>query len=193
MKDWAKGYYQQLQDGIGGVEVTTSAGETMSLFDGIEAGVKLFREVSDAKRRIMFIGNGASAAISSHMASDYTKAAGLRAYCFNDGALLTCMGNDFGYEHVFEKPIEMLADPGDLLVCISSSGRSPNILKGVEAARANNLKVMTLSGFKTDNPLRALGDLNFYVPIEGYGPVEVLHHSICHCMLDLICTQNQER
>ena len=110
---------------------------------------------------------------------------------FTDSSLLTCVGNDYGYERLFEKPIEMFADQGDILVAISSSGRSQNILNGVNAARKKDCSVITLSGFSADNPLRTLGDINFYVPAEAYGPVEILHHSICHCILDTIVNHQE--
>jgi len=112
----------------------------------------------------MFIGNGASAAIGSHQALDYWKNGGMRAVTFNDLALLTAVSNDFSYAEVFEKPIEMFADAGDILLAISSSGRSENILRGADAARKQGCRVITFSGFRPDNPLRSRGELNFYVP-----------------------------
>ena len=180
-------FYDHLKEAMSGIVVTRDDGETLSLEAGIEMAIQMVTDPGKADNRIFFIGNGASAAISSHMASDYTKAGGLKAHAFNDGALLTCIGNDFGYQHVFEKPVEMLADPGDFLFAISSSGNSVNIHNGIKAARKKNCTVITFSGFKEQNPLRNLGDLNFYVPSGNYGTVEILHHSICHCILDVIC------
>jgi D-sedoheptulose 7-phosphate isomerase len=110
----------------------------------------------------------------------------MRAVSFNDGALLTCVGNDFGYAHVFEKPIEMFADSGDVLIAISSSGRSENILRAAAAGARTGCRVITLSGFGADNPLRRLGELNFYLPSDSYGYVEITHLAICHCILDTI-------
>jgi D-sedoheptulose 7-phosphate isomerase len=110
----------------------------------------------------------------------------MRAMAFNDAAQLTCLGNDFGYEHVFDKPVEMFADPGDVLVAISSSGRSENILRAARMARTLGVRVVTLSGFATDNPLRYLGDVNFYVPSKSYGQVEVTHLALLHGMLDAV-------
>ena len=118
-------------------------------------------------------------------AIDYWKNGGIRATAFNDAALLTCLSNDYGYEQVFAKPIEMMSQAGDLLIAISSSGRSLNILNGVAAARKNGCGVVTFSGFAADNPLRSLGNINFYVPSESYGYVEITHLSICHSILDL--------
>jgi D-sedoheptulose 7-phosphate isomerase len=80
----------------------------------------------------------------------------------------------------------MFAERDDILIAISSSGKSANILRGVKAARERQCMIITLSGFHSDNPLSSLGTINFYVPSSSYGPVEILHHSICHCMIDSI-------
>jgi D-sedoheptulose 7-phosphate isomerase len=187
MREMITLFYDHLKETMSAIVVTRESGEILSLEEGIEAAIQLVTAPEKRSRRIFFIGNGASAAISSHMASDYTKAGGLKAHAFNDGALLTCIGNDFGYQHIFEKPVEFLADPGDFLFAISSSGNSVNIHNGIKAAREKQCTVITFSGFKEENPLRILGDLNFYVPSNNYGTVEILHHSICHCILDVIC------
>jgi D-sedoheptulose 7-phosphate isomerase len=104
---------------------------------------------------------------------------------FNDPSALTCLGNDLGYENVFAKQIEFHARAGDLLIAISSSGRSPNILAAVTAARARNCRVVTYSGFTEDNDLRRTGDVNFFVRSREYGFVEVSHLALCHAVLDI--------
>ena len=104
---------------------------------------------------------------------------------FYGPALLTCMANDYGYENVFAKPIEMFAEADDMLFAISSSGQSPNILNACESALAKNCNVITFSGFSSDNPLRKLGRMNFYVPSTHYGFVELAHQVLIHCILDL--------
>ena len=133
----------------------------------------------------MFIGNGGSSGIASHLAIDFTKNGKLRSMAFNDAAALTCLGNDLGYEDVFAKQLEFHAWPGDLLIAISSSGRSPNILKAVSMARACNCQIVTYSGFSEDNDLRKTGDINFYVDSREYGFVEVSHVALCHAILDI--------
>lgn len=155
-------------------------------FPDIGRAVDLALEVKRTKRRMYFIGNGASAAIASHMAADWLKNAGIAAQCFNDGALTTCLANDMGYENVFAIPITAHARKGDLLVAISSSGESDNVLNGVDAAYRAGCYVVTMSGKKPDNRLRNLGDVAFYVPSDHYGTVEVCHHAICHAILDLV-------
>ncbi|RMG72720.1 MAG: SIS domain-containing protein [Bacteroidetes bacterium] len=136
-------------------------------------------------KKVMIIGNGGSAAVASHMAIDFWKNGGIRALTFNEGATLTCVSNDYCYEEVFAVPIQHFGDAGDIVMCISSSGGSENILRGARAARAKGARVITLSGFQPDNALRQLGDLNFYVPSHSYGFVETLHQFLIHSMLDI--------
>jgi D-sedoheptulose 7-phosphate isomerase len=104
--------------------------------------------------------------------------------------MMTCLGNDFGYLSVFQKPIELFATLGDMLFAISSSGKSANILNAVEAARNKDCYIITFSGFGPDNPLRILGDLNFYVPANHYGLVELAHGVLCHSFLDLLMAKS---
>jgi D-sedoheptulose 7-phosphate isomerase len=179
-------YFDALETCLRDIQVTDQKCDVLGADDGIERAARLIETQSSAGGKIIFIGNGASAAISSHQATDYWKNGRMRAIAFNDAALLTCVSNDFCYEDVFEKPIEMFADKGDVLVSISSSGQSENILRGVEAAKKRGCEVLTLSGFAADNPLRGKGSLNFYVSSDSYGHVEVVHHAICHCILDTI-------
>lgn len=134
--------------------------------------------------KVIFVGNGGSAGISSHMAIDWSKNGGIRAQAFNDGAALTCLGNDYGYEHVFAKQIEFHARPGDMLIAISSSGRSPNILAACAAMRTHGGTILTLSGFAPDNPLRRAGDINLFVGSGEYGFVEMGHLILLHTIVD---------
>jgi D-sedoheptulose 7-phosphate isomerase len=135
-------------------------------------------------KKVMIIGNGGSAGIASHMATDFLKNAGMRAMAFNDPSQLTCLANDIGYEDVFAMPIARFADPGDVVMCISTSGRSENILRSAKVAREAGCHVITCSGFHAENALRPLGHINFYVPSHSYGVVETLHQYIIHSILD---------
>lgn len=186
MKETITSYLDTLEKCLRDVQVTDGEKQVFRIAEGIEQAARLIDARTTAGSKLMFIGNGASAAISSHQATDFWKTGGMPAIAFNDASLLTCISNDFGYRHVFEKPIEMFGKKGDVLVAISSSGRSENILRGVGAAEGMSAEILTLSGFKSDNPLRVMGSLNFYVPSNAYGHVEVVHHAICHCILDTI-------
>ena len=143
------------------------------------------REAHDAGNAIHFVGNGGSAAVASHMANDFCKNGGMRARAHNDASALTCLANDYSFDEVFARQIEMHAGEGDIVIAISSSGASYNILGAVEAAREAGCRVITLSGFSADNPLRRSGDLNAYVPSADYGFVEIAHLALCHAIVDL--------
>ena len=142
------------------------------------------RRVARGTGKVMFVGNGGSAGIAGHLAIDFAKNGGVRAVTFNDASSLTCLGNDLGYDQVFAKQVEMQGFAGDVLVAISSSGASPNILNAVKAASAIGCEVVTLSGFAEDNPLRAMGDVNFFVDSAVYGFVETAHQAVLHAILD---------
>lgn len=174
------------------VIVTTLERTPIELGRGFATGIELMERACGNGNKLIFIGNGGSAAIASHQAIDYWKNGGLEAMAFNDASLLTCISNDFGYERVFSEPIKRFARPGDILLAISSSGRSPNILRGVETAGHLKCRVITLSGFDESNPLRRMGDLNFYVPSDSYGIVEISHLVLLHAMLeDIMASRNR--
>ena len=178
-------YFESLAGVNTATEATDPNGHPMPIDEAVDWAVARARRAHADGNKLMFIGNGGSAAIASHLAIDFSKNGGMRACAFNDGAALTCLANDLGYENVFAHQIALHGRPGDLLVAISSSGCSANILNGVEAARLNGAEVMTLSGFKPDNPLRAMGEVNLYVPSMDYGFVEISHLTLGHAILDL--------
>ena len=185
MEERLANYFSTLSHMTQVTEASDALGGALSLADAVNWVIEVARATHDAGSKLMFIGNGGSASIASHMAIDYSKNGNLRALAFNDGAALTCLSNDLGYENVFAKQIEMHGRAGDLLIAISSSGRSPNIHRGVAAARGRGCKVLTLSGFSPENPLRRMGDVNLYVPSSEYGFVEITHLALCHAILDL--------
>ncbi len=160
--------------------------------EAVECAVNIILDCKKSNGKLMVIGNGGSAAIASHIATDFWKNAKVKAMAFNDSVHLTCVSNDNGYEQVFEYGVNTFGESEDVLIAISSSGQSPNILRAAQAARDKGIKVITLSGFKQDNMLRALGDVNFYVPASHYGYVEVIHHSICHSFIDITIQQNNK-
>jgi D-sedoheptulose 7-phosphate isomerase len=167
--------------------VTSASGEALEMAEAVNRVMALARRTHAAGNKLIFVGNGGSSAIASHMATDYSKNGDVRAMALNDTAMLTCLGNDLGYERIFAKQIELYARADDLVIVISSSGRSPNVLNAVKAARAAKCAVVTFSGFTADNPLRRLGDINFYIASDRYGFVEIGHLTICHAILDFIC------
>ena len=147
---------------------------------GINQSLDIINNVQKNKNQIFFIGNGGSAGISSHLAIDYLKNGGVNSRALNDSSSLTCLANDFGYEFIFSKQIDYYANEDDLVIAISSSGESKNILNGIDSASKKNCSVITLSGFKKDNSLRSKGMINFYINHHDYGVVEVAHLTLLH-------------
>jgi D-sedoheptulose 7-phosphate isomerase len=147
----------------------------------------LLLEVNQNNKKILIFGNGGSAAIASHFSVDLTKNARVRCLNFNEAGLITCFSNDYGFEHWVEKAVDFYGDEGDLLIVISSSGRSQNMLNGVKAARNGNFNsVVTLSGFDQDNPLNQLGDINLWLDSKAYNFVENIHQAWLLTIVDLI-------
>jgi len=153
--------------------------------------LQVFVDVRDKGRKVILVGNGGSAAIASHVAVDLTKVARVRAINFNEADLITCFGNDYGYENWMGKALEFYGDSGDVAVIISSSGQSQNVVIGAKTARDLGLHVVTLSGFHSDNPLRALGDLNLWVKSESYNVVETTHQSWLLAVIDRLVETGQ--
>ena len=154
--------------------------------------MNVLEEARLSGHRIFVCGNGGSAAIAIHMTNDFLKNGGIRTHSMHDPATLTCLGNDFDFTQIFSRQLEMIADEGDILAAISSSGKSPNILRAVDKAREKRCKVITLSGFSEDNPLRQMGDLNIYVPSMEYGIVESLHNLILQQVVDEILFREKQ-
>ena len=147
----------------------------------------LLLEVKSHNKKVLIFGNGGSAAIASHFSVDLTKNARLRCLNFNEADLITCFANDYGFEHWVEKAIDFYGDEGDLLIVISSSGHSENMLNGVKAARNGNFhSVVTLSGFDEDNPLNQLGDINLWSNSKSYNFVENIHQIWLLMIVDLV-------
>ncbi len=183
-ESWMREFIANLADLLTGIEASDASGRPYPIDEAVEWAALMARATHDRGNKLMFIGNGGSAGTASHMAADYSKNAGLRSLAMNDACMLTCLGNDYGYEHVFAKQIETFARPGDFLVALSASGRSANILNAVTAARGTDCTVMTLSGFTADNPLRGMGHMNFFLSSDSYAFVEVGHTALCHAILE---------
>ena len=180
-------YYRYLAKSLCRVVVSDLSGKMLGQGEALTTIIGWARATHTKGRKLIFIGNGGSAAIASHMATDYSKNGDMRALAFNDSAMLTCLSNDLGYENVFAKQLDLHAMDGDTVIAISSGGKSKNILEAVNVARRRGCRVVTLSGFGSENPLRRLGDINFYLASDQYGYVEVGHLAILHAILDFAC------
>ncbi len=156
----------------------------LDLENGISAIVETLARARNSKNSVYVIGNGGSAGIAGHVTIDFVNIAKLRAFTLHDAPLLTCMANDYGYENAFARLLGQMAKPGDVLIAISSSGRSPNICNAAAQVAAIGGVVITLSGFMADNPLRTLGDINVWLPSTDYGLVEIGHQFVLHNVTD---------
>jgi D-sedoheptulose 7-phosphate isomerase len=128
------------------------------------------------KNKIILAGNGGSASIANHVATDLTKISKIRSITFNESNLITCFANDYGYENWVSKGIEKFSIPGDICILISSSGESKNIINAAKECRRKKIYLITLSGFKSNNPLRKLGNINLWVNSNHYNYIEMTHH-----------------
>lgn len=173
--DFYRDYFSLLNDKIASVDDST-----------LDEIVELIKKTSAAGKKVIIAGNGGSAAMASHVAVDLTKNAGIRCINFNEADLLTCFANDYGYEQWVSYAVKFYADKGDLLILISSSGSSKNILNGANMAKEMGLKLVTLSGFRDANPLSQMGDINLFVDSKGYNIVEMAHHVWLVAIVDRI-------
>ena len=191
MKVNIRDYFKMLASCFSKIEATNASFQRLRLEDAADEAFQSILKLKTNGGKVIFIGNGGSAAIASHQAVDFWKNGGIRAIAFNDASLLTCISNDYGYEHVFQKPVDMFAESSDIVIAISSSGKSKNILKAVAMAKSKECFVITFSGFQANNLLRQQGNLNFYVPSNAYGFVEISHLLISHFIADQLCRENQ--
>lgn len=152
----------------------------------------LVNKVSKSSNKIIVAGNGGSAAIASHAAVDFTKAAGIRTICFNEASLLTCFGNDFGYEYWLQKALSYYYDKGDLVILVSSSGESLNILNAAKYVKECFGDLITFSGFDIENNLKKMGNVNFYVNSSHYNMVENTHQVWLLALIDFFIYQKSK-
>jgi D-sedoheptulose 7-phosphate isomerase len=136
--------------------------------------------------KVIIVGNGGSAAIASHVSVDFTKAANLRSINFNEADLITCFSNDYGYENWVAQALEAYADLNDVVILISSSGKSKNMINGGKQCKDMNIPLITFTGFNSDNALRGKGDINFWVDSNQYNIVEMTHHIWLLAIVDYI-------
>jgi D-sedoheptulose 7-phosphate isomerase len=149
----------------------------------IQQSVELLKKY----KRIFFIGNGGSNSICSHMMEDYAKICKYQTFTFSDPALITCYANDYGYENAMMEWLKVYYDnKTDVLIAISSSGNSLNILNAVHYVKSLSGSVISLSGFKSINKLKGMGNINFWLDAENYGIVECFHQTILHIILDTL-------
>jgi D-sedoheptulose 7-phosphate isomerase len=150
-------------------------------FDAVEKIAQLLETAEKNGKTVFVMGNGGSAATASHIATDWSKTAErpgkrlLRCISLNDNVpFMTAIGNDLGYEHVFSRQLENLVDTGDVVVIISGSGNSPNVVKAAEVAKSRGATTVGMTGF-AGGKLRQMADVCLHVNSDQYGVIEDLH------------------
>lgn len=176
----------ELQSTLARLEFSDASGglvETETAFTEWASGTADRRR---GEKTLFLLGNGASSSMASHFAADLAKNGHLHTQVFSDAALLTAIANDLGVLELFAEPLRRSATTGDLVLFISSSGASPNLLRAAEVAREIGCRLVTLTAMQPDNPLRQLGDLNGWVPASSYGLAETCHAAILHHWMDRV-------
>ena len=191
----ARDYLEKLKQVLDDSRITCRKGANAVPVDcdweeGFAAICEMFASARVNGKNVCIIGNGGSAGIAEHFLADFLKNGGLKTVNLLGPALVTCMANDFGYEEVYAKSLYIAAAKGDILVAVSSSGDSANIVKAVNVANSLGLNTLTLSGFKEDNKIRGMGQYNIWVPLSHYGIVESIHSLLLQQIVDTIMEIN---
>ena len=160
--------------------------------DDLHSASIMVEETRDLNGKVIIVGNGGSAAMASHVAVDLTKAAEVRAINFNEADLITCFANDYGYENWVTEALAAYADPNDLVILISSSGQSKNIVNAAKKTKLAGMNLITLSGFSESNPLRKIGDINFWLDSDNYNFVEMTHHIWLLAIVDYVISRKDK-
>ena len=172
-------------------EFSDHEGDSLDYKNGIQKNLKMLESLRDRGGNLFLVGNGGSAGVVSHILTDFINVDKLNARTLHESSLLSCMSNDYGYENSFSEPLSTLAREKDLLIAVSSSGRSPNIHNAVKSVKKVGGEVITLSGFGHDNPLRSMGDLNIWLDSKSYGLVEIGHLFYLHYLSGRLKSKGQ--
>lgn len=169
---------------LASIVCTDQLGELIDVETTLQELAKLFERNKIDGGSIYLIGNGGSAAVANHAMTDFVNVSRLRAFTLHDSILMTCMANDFGYEDVFKRILNTVLKKHDVIIAISSSGKSANICQAAELGKASGNKIITLSGFATNNPLRKIGDFNIWLDSNDYGLIEIGHSFFLQHLVD---------
>ena len=151
----------------------------------IKKSIDLINLTKNRNGKVYIVGNGGSASIASHVSVDFAKVSRIQSSTFNNSNLVTCFANDYGYENWVKEAIKAYTNKNDMMILISSSGTSKNIVNAAKFCKKNSIDLITLSGFKKNNPLSKLGKINFYINSNQYNFIEMSHHIILVYLVDI--------
>ena len=152
---------------------------------------KLIKNTSKNRGTIYFAGNGGSASTASHMSTDLTKNAKIKSMSFNDVNLITCFSNDYGYENWLKAAIRYYTKPNDLIVLLSVSGESKNLINAANFCKRKKIKLITITGAKKNNLLSQKGNINYWINSKAYNIVEVVQMTILASIVDKIIGKSE--
>lgn len=158
----------------------------LDIVDDIINAKKLILKTKSNGGKLIFAGNGASASIANHASLDFTKQGKVNSVNFNESAFITAFSNDYGYENWVQKAVEFYGKKEDLVILISSSGTSENIVNAAQYAKEKGINIITFTGFSESNPLKSIGDINFWVNSKAYNIIEGVHQLWLLSICDLI-------
>ena len=175
-RNWFKNYFNLYDDSM--------------LYENLDEDLILLKNLflkSDEKGgKIVLFGNGGSAAMASHVSVDLVKNATIKSATYNEYDLITCLANDYGFSRWMEKAIEYYVNENDVVVLISSSGNSKNVVNAAKKCNSMGIKLVTFTGFDKNNSLKQLGELNFWVNSKAYNIVEMIHQIWLLAVVDSI-------
>ena len=174
-KNFFKNYNNELQD------LLRLDSEVILKLENVK---NYLEKIKKNKKKVLIFGNGGSAAIASHFTIDLLKNTKIRCVNFNEASTITCLSNDFGYENWVKKSIEYNSNKGDLIVIISSSGESKNMVNACNYVIKKKLPLITFTGFKKRNTVSKLGTINFWVNSKKYNHVENIHQFLLLSLVD---------
>jgi D-sedoheptulose 7-phosphate isomerase len=186
---WEPGGIAALLDAV---VVSTAEGEAVELAAATASFIADARRAHEAGAKLIFVGVGADAGSASHMAIDFSKNGNVRALSFDAATVITCLGNDLGFDALFAKQLELHARAGDVAIIIGGCGTDPTLLNAAKAARKLGLKVVTTVASSEPRPLSELGDLNFRLPTDGSGIATIAQLALCHSWVDFLCGWQSE-
>ncbi|MDA9749184.1 SIS domain-containing protein [Pelagibacteraceae bacterium] len=151
----------------------------------LDNSIQLIKRTNKKNGKVYLVGNGGSSSIASHVSVDFAKVARVPSSTFNNSNLITCFANDYGYDNWVVEALKAYTSKDDLIILISSSGTSKNIVNAAKYCNKNLYKLITLSGFKKNNPLSKLGNINFHINSNQYNFIEMSHHIILLYLVDV--------